>query len=64
MSTTATVTGEGGDNDCKNNDEDKNEGNNDNNGGCVRVTTKMCTATMDAWAKSKHCPPFWFGGAG
>ena len=60
----ATVTGGGGDNDCKNNDEDENEGNDDNDGGGVRVTTKMCTNTMDAWAKSQRRPPFWFGGAG
>ena len=50
--------------DCKNDDEDENKGNDDNDGGGVRVTTKMCTVAMDAWAKSQRCPPFWFGGAG
>ena len=60
----ATVTGGGGDNDCKNEDKDENKGNNDNDGGGVRVMTKMCTVTMDAWAKSQWRPPFWFGGAG
>ena len=52
------------DNDCKNNVKDENKGNNDNDGGGIRVTTKMCTVAMDVWAKSQRRPPFWFGGAG
>ena len=55
--------GRGGDNDCKNDDKDESECNNDNDRGSVRVTTKMCTVPMDAWAMSQWCPPFWFGGA-
>ncbi len=46
MSTVATVTGGGGDNDCKNDNKDENKGNDNNNGGGVRVTTKMCTVAM------------------
>ena len=58
------VTGRGGDNDCKNNDEDENKGNNDKDGGGVRVMTKMYTVAMDVWAKSQRHLPFWFGGLG
>jgi hypothetical protein len=49
---------------AKNDDEDENKGNDSNNGGSVRVTTKMCTVAMDAWAKSQRRPLFLFGGAG
>ena len=58
------LTGRGGDNDCKNDNKDENEGDNDNDGGGMRVTMKMGTVAMDAWAKSQQRPPFWFGGAG
>ena len=51
-----------GEHDCKNDDKDENEGDNNNNGGGVRVMTKRCTVTMDAWAKSERRPTFWLGG--
>ena len=57
------VTGGGGDNDCKNSNEDENEGKYNNNGGGMRVTI-LCTVAMDAWTKSQRRLPFWFGGAG
>jgi hypothetical protein len=50
MSTAARVMGGEGDNDCKKDDKDENKGDDDNDGGGMRVTMKMCTVAIDAWA--------------
>ena len=47
MSMAAAVTSRGGDNDCKNDGKSENKGDNDIDGGGVRVRMRMCTVNMD-----------------
>ncbi len=49
---------------AKNDNKDENKGDNNNDGGGMRVMTRMCTVAMDVCAKSQQHPPFWFGGVG
>jgi pentatricopeptide repeat protein len=45
-------------------DDDDDDDDDDEDDEGVRVTTKMYTVAMDAWAKSQRRPPFLFGGIG